>query len=201
MKYFSGLLFAVVVANCSHGAEPADGLHVPAIFGDHMVLQRDKPIRVWGWDKPGQKVSVLIAPEEPGLDGQARSGKAGDDGRWEVTMPAMKAGGPYRFEITGSESKNFKDVMIGEVWICSGQSNMAWTVKNSNHSELEIAAANFPNIRMISVPQVGTQEPQNDFKGHWARCSPEVAKEFLCSRLLLRSPTAPHVERSNRPGR
>ena len=169
-------LLAVATGTCL-GQQPKE-LLVPSVFSDHMVLQRDQPVRFWGWDKPGQEVSVLVVLDQNGVEGNIRGVKAGDDGRWEVTLPEHPAGGPYNVEIRGSSSKQYKDVLFGEVWVCSGQSNMAWPVSNANHSELEIAGANFSNIRLISVPQVGLQAPQKNFKGEWTRCSPETVKNF-----------------------
>ncbi len=144
---------------------------LPAIFGTHMVLQRDMNDRVWGWAEPGEKVTVTIAT-------QSKSTETGADGRWSVTLDPLPAGGPHTLTVKGKNIITFEDVLVGEVWICSGQSNMQWAVGQSNDADLEAATAKFPNIRFISVPQVGTQEPQRDFKGSWQACSPATVKEL-----------------------
>ena len=147
-------------------------IRTSSIFGDSMVVQRDQPIRVWGWTQPQAKVEVSLADK-------SASGTANDSGRFDVKLPALPAGGPHEMKITaGSESKTFVDVLVGEVWVCSGQSNMAWSVSNSNDQDLETLAAKFPKIRLISVPQVGTQEPQDDFNGQWQACTPETVPGF-----------------------
>ena len=94
---------------------------VPAIFGSHMVLQRDQKDRVWGWAEPGEEVTVKIA-------GQSQTAKAGPDGSWQVMLDPMPAGGPHVLTIQGKNTVKFDDVLVGEVWICSGQSNMQWPV-------------------------------------------------------------------------
>ncbi len=144
---------------------------VPAIFGSHMVLQRDQKDRVWGWAEPGEEVTVKIA-------GQSHATKAGPDGSWQVMLDAMPAGGPHVLSIQGKNSLQLEDVLVGEVWICSGQSNMQWSVAGSRDSDLEMATARYPSLRLITVPNLGTQEPQKDFQGSWQDCRPETAAGF-----------------------
>jgi len=143
----------------------------PSIFGDHMVLQRNHANPVWGWADAGERVTVSIA-------GQEHSARADRNGDWKVKLDPLPAGGPHRLTIKGRNTLNYDDVLVGEVWICSGQSNMAWPVQNSYDGDLVALTANHPEIRLISVPQVGTQEPQNDFDGEWAHSSPAVVKDF-----------------------
>ncbi len=100
------------------GGARAD-VKVPAIFGSHMVLQRDQKDRVWGWAEPGEEVTVKIA-------GQSHATKAGPDGSWQVTLEPMPAGGPHVLSIQGKNTLTLDDVLVGEVWLCSGQSNMQW---------------------------------------------------------------------------
>ena len=144
---------------------------LPAIFGSHMVLQRDQKDRVWGWAEPGEKVSVEIA-------GQSKTVDTGSDGAWQVVLDPMSAGGPHKMTVKGKNTVAFEDVLVGEVWICSGQSNMEWGLAISYEGDLAIKAANHPKIRLISVPKVGTQEPQKDFKGKWTICTPETVGGF-----------------------
>jgi sialate O-acetylesterase len=145
---------------------------LPAIFGSHMVLQRDQKDKVWGKANPGDTITVTIA-------GQEKTAKAGDDGQWSVMLDPLPAGGPHTLTVKGPDNTvTFEDVLVGEVWICSGQSNMQWSVGQSNDAELEILSAKYPNLRLISVPQVGTQEPQWTFNGQWAPATPETVKDF-----------------------
>jgi sialate O-acetylesterase len=144
---------------------------VPAIFGSGMVLQRAQKDRVWGWAEPGEEITVK-------LGGQTKSTKADADGSWRVMLDPMPAGGPHTLSIAGKNSLQFDDVLVGEVWICSGQSNMQMSVGSAKDADLEIAAARFPNIRLITVPNIGTQEPQQTFRGRWQACSPRTVGGF-----------------------
>ncbi|MFT4734236.1 MAG: sialate O-acetylesterase [Algoriphagus sp.] len=147
-------------------------IKLPAIFGDHMVLQQKQNNPVWGWAEPSEKVTVEI-------NGQSHSTITNANGSWRVILRPIPAGGPYKMYIEGESSVFFfDDVLVGEVWICSGQSNMQWELKNTNSGELAIAAANYPNIRLITVPRVGTSETQDNFEGSWEATSPETAADF-----------------------
>ncbi len=147
-------------------------IKLPAIIGDNMVLQQKQANPIWGWDTPGTDVTVKFA-------GQTKTAKAGADGKWTVKLDAVPANAkPATIAIQGTTAKELKNVLVGEVWVCSGQSNMQWTVSGSWDADLEIATAKYPNIRLISVPQVGTQEPQTDFKGQWQECSPATVGPF-----------------------
>ena len=147
-------------------------LMVPAIFGDNMVLQQQLANPVWGWDTPGAEITVRFA-------GQTKSAKAGDDGKWSVKLdPVPASAKPATLSIQGTSAKEFKNVLVGEVWVCSGQSNMRWTVASSWDSDLEIASAKHPLIRLINVPNVGTQEPQRDIAASWTECNPETVGAF-----------------------
>src|SRR5207237_789951 len=146
-------------------------VRMPAIFTDHMVLQQGQKNRVWGSADPGEDVIVTIA-------GQRQTAKASEKGKWQVTLDALPVGGPHTLAITGKNKLAVEDVLVGEVWICSGQSNMQWEVRQANDGDLETKTAKYPKIRLISVPQVGTQEPQDDFKGKWEICTPQTAAQF-----------------------
>ena len=147
-------------------------IKLPAIIGDNMVLQQKQANPIWGWDTPGTEVTVTFA-------GQTKTAKAGADGKWTVKLDAVPANAqPATIGIKGTNTRELKNVLVGEVWICSGQSNMQWSVNASWDADLEIATAKYPNIRLISVPQVGTQEPQQDFKGQWVECSPQTVGPF-----------------------
>jgi sialate O-acetylesterase len=144
---------------------------LPNIFGDHMVLQRGQQNPVWGWADKGEKVTVTIGD-------QSHSATANDKGEWRVKLAPMKVGKPLTLTVKGRNTFKFTDVLVGEVWICSGQSNMAWSVGQADDADLEVMTAKQPNIRIISVPQVGTQEAQDNFKGKWERCSPQNIGSF-----------------------
>lgn len=147
-------------------------LKLPAIIGDHMVLQQKQANPIWGWDTAGTKVTVTFA-------GQTHTATAGTDGKWTVKLAAVPANAnPQTLTIAGTTKREIKDVLVGEVWMCSGQSNMGWTINQSRHGDLESLASKHPNIRLITVPRVGTQELQTDFKGKWEAATPETVKAF-----------------------
>jgi sialate O-acetylesterase len=123
------------------------------VFGDNMVLQRDARDRIWGWTTPGTAVVVTLA-------GKAFTGKADKTGRWTVTTSPLPAGGPYTVTIAGPESRTLSNVMLGDVWLCSGQSNMEMGIAKVNNAAAEIAAANYPNIRLYRVARTISPTPQ-----------------------------------------
>ncbi len=145
---------------------------VPNIFSDGMVLQQGQANRIWGRDNPGQVVTVSMGDASV-------TGTADASGDWEVSLPAMKVGDPQTLNIAGSSKRSVSDVLVGEVWICSGQSNMQWSVVSSNDSDLERLTANYPNIRMINFPQVGSQEPiWSHDERKWQVCTPDNVNGF-----------------------
>ena len=151
---------------------PAEAdVKLPAIVGPNMVLQRDIPVPIWGWADPGEEVTVTFA-------GQTKTTKAAADGCWAIRLDPLTAGGPGVLTVAGKNTVKLENVLVGEVWLCSGQSNMGMTVARSNNANEEIAAAKFPSIRLFGVPLVGTQEPQYDCKGAWAECSPQTVGNF-----------------------
>lgn len=155
--------------SCATSARAEIG--VPSIFGENMVLQQKQENKVWGWGEAGESVTVTLA-------GQSAQTVVDAEGKWELKLKPMAAGGPHRLSIAGKNKLSFDNVMIGEVWICSGQSNMAWPVTRSNDPQLEIKTANYPNIRLISVPQVSAESPQRDFNGEWKVCTPQTVADF-----------------------
>ncbi len=148
-------------------------LKVAHIFGDHMVLQRDKPIKIWGWNSAGENVNVSF-------NGQQKSATTDVSGNWQITLDALAAGGPLSLSINDSdESKVFSDILMGDVWLCSGQSNMEFKVANVENSTEEIKNANYPNIRHIEIPKALSFTPEKDFEAQdWKVCSPETAGGF-----------------------
>lgn len=144
---------------------------LPAMFTDHAVLQRDMPVPVWGWASPGEDVHVAIA-------GQTHKTKADDKGNWQVTLEPLKVGEPLKLVVEGKNRLQVNDILVGEVWLCSGQSNMEWPVSLATNSDLEIAAANHPQIRLVRVKEPGNQAAVEDFDGQWKVCSPKSVGEF-----------------------
>ena len=147
-------------------------LKLPSIIGDHMVLQQNQRNLLWGWDAPGTIVTVTFS-------GQTIIAQAGSDGKWSANLNSIPASDkPQTLTINGTEKKEIQDVLVGEVWMCSGQSNMGFTLAGDWNGDIEAAASKLPNLRLIKVPPVGTQELQSDFKGQWRASTPEAARNF-----------------------
>ncbi len=146
-------------------------IRLPAVVGDHMVLQRDLPLPIWGWADPGEEVNVTFGEAEA-------SATADASGKWRITLPAMKAGKALEMTLVGKNTIKLVDILIGEVWLGSGQSNMQWSVEVSDNAKSEIAAANFPDIRLFSVPLVPSGKPASDVNARWVACTPETVKGF-----------------------
>lgn len=146
-------------------------VRLPKVFSSHMVLQRQKPIIIWGWAQPNETVTVQIS-------GASTQAQANERGEWKATLPAMEAGGPYELTVTGSSTVKYEDVMVGEVWLCSGQSNMEMGIGRVQNAEREIAEANYPQIRLLKVQRDWEATPQSDLKGgEWKVCSPKTIRE------------------------
>ncbi len=147
-------------------------IRLPKILGDNMVLQRNKPITIWGWADANEKVSVQ-------LNKQSKSAKADKSGKWIVVLSPEVAGGPYQLVVKGKNTITLSNILIGEVWVCSGQSNMEWPVRNSNNAAEEIKNAMFPSIRHFEVTKSVSTKPEDDVKGGvWNVCSPETVGSF-----------------------
>ncbi|HOZ45451.1 MAG TPA: sialate O-acetylesterase [Candidatus Hydrogenedentes bacterium] len=163
-------IVAIVVLASAFSA--AAELTVPSIIGDHMVLQQGKRLPIWGKADPGQAVVVAIA-------GKEAKAVADDQGRWQVKLPKLPFGDPLEMTISaGDTSLTFSDILVGEVWIGSGQSNMQWTVQDSNNAAEEIAAAAHPNLRLFYVERTVATEPQENCNGAWTACTPETIPGF-----------------------
>lgn len=173
---------AATLALTAGPATRAD-IRLPRVFGSHMVLQQGQPVPVWGWAAPNEEVTVEFA-------GQKKSAKADAGGAWSVELDPMPASAEPRtmtVSTSGAPSANpqsalhnpqFTDVLVGEVWLCSGQSNMEFPVSAADRSAEEIAAANWPQIRHIGVPKLTAGAPQTDVKADWQVCSPTTAGGF-----------------------
>jgi len=147
-------------------------VRLPSVLNDNMVLQRDIPINIWGWANPGEKVTVQY-------NGQKISGNANSDGKWIVQLNMMKAGGPYEMHINGKNEIVLKNILIGDIWVCSGQSNMEFQLNKSNDAANEIVLANYPSIRLYTIKRRMSEKPLDDINNSkWEICSPATAAEF-----------------------
>jgi len=156
---------------------------LPKIFGDNMVLQRNKPIPLWGWGSPNEKITIRF-------NHQTKTVTTDLNGNWKVNLDKEAAGGPYQLVLKGINTVTFKNVLVGEVWICSGQSNMEMPIegwgKINNYQE-EIAAAKYPQIRHIKIPNTVNSTPQKDISPGdstivpWQVCSPQTAGDFTAA--------------------
>jgi sialate O-acetylesterase len=145
---------------------------LPPLFGSNMVLQQGIDIPVWGWASAGERVTVT-------LEKNAVKTRAGKNGKWRVTLPKMNYGGPFKMTVKGKNLHTIENVMIGEVWVCSGQSNMEWKVSKTKNAEAEIASANNTNIRLFTVKKRVSKEPQENLEdGEWMICSPQSVPDF-----------------------
>jgi len=145
---------------------------LPLLFSNNMVLQQGIEIPVWGWASPGEKITVTI-------DKTVASAKTTKDGKWSLKFPAMEYGGPHKMTVTGKNTVTFENIMIGEVWVCSGQSNMEFHLITAKNGEEEIAASDYPDIRLFTVKKRISQNPQDQLEdGEWLKCSPATSPHF-----------------------
>ena len=164
------------------------------LFSENAVLQRDRPLPIWGWTKPG--TSVVVA-----LDAHPQTTVAAADGRWMVTIAPHPAGGPHSLSVTDAETGDSAmrgNIAFGDVWLCGGQSNMAFDIRGTNNPDAEKAAADYPNIRLLRVPNAITAGPLESFEGRtWQVCTPQTILEFSAvgyyfGRDLQRRTESPH---------
>lgn len=153
---------------------------LPAVIGDHMVLQLGRDIPFWGWAEASEEVTVTILPKETvdGKGAESATTMAGADGRWFLKLPARTKPGAVEVKIAGKNAVVLTDVLVGDVWLCSGQSNMDWPVKASLNHQDEIAEANYPQIRIFKVERSTARVPQADIEGKWIECSPETVGDI-----------------------
>ena len=161
------LIFLLSVLSVSVHANIA----LPSMFSDNVVLQRDISVPVWGWADAGEKVTVVF-------HGQTKTTTAGDDGKWVVRLDPLSAGGPHSLVVEGNNRVEVKNVLVGEVWVCSGQSNMQWSVNQSWNADLEIKTAKYPQIRLMTLNIPGQQKDVEDFPAEWQVCSPDTVSNF-----------------------
>jgi sialate O-acetylesterase len=147
-------------------------VRLPAIIGNNMVLQADKPLPIWGWAEPGEDVTVSLRDAKI-------TAKADAQGTWSVKLPAQKSSAdPAEMTVAGKNSIKITNILVGEVWGGSGQSNMEQSVAGSANKDQEIQAANFPSIRLFLVPKRLSPKPLNDVNASWVVCSPQTIPNF-----------------------
>ncbi|MDA0659780.1 MAG: sialate O-acetylesterase [Planctomycetota bacterium] len=164
------LLSSSIWIACLSGPVVAEVV-LPNVFGDHMVLQTGQKNKVWGHAAAQEAITVSIADQQ-------HATTADENGDWNIFLDPLAVGGPHELTIRGSNEVRFSDVMVGEVWICSGQSNMQWWIKLTDDPDLERIAANSRQIRMINFPQTGSQEAIWTHDRAWQVCSPETVANF-----------------------
>lgn len=162
------IIFCLLICNGSIAQ-----VKLPRLVRDSMILQRDTKINIWGWASPKEKVTVRF---------QSKTYKTttGTDGKWKLQLPALKAGGPYTMDISGKNKITLKDILVGDVWVCSGQSNMVHQMKLHIRYNDDVAAANYPQIRHFWIPTMSDlQGPHDDLPtGYWKWANPEHVQEF-----------------------
>lgn len=170
LRYFLQLANCLVIWLAASNAVRAD-VRLPAVFSDHMVLQRDAKVAIWGWADVGEEVFVSIA-------GQTRSTKTDAGGKWRVQLHNLAAPGPHTLSIKGHNLVIVQDVLVGEVWLASGQSNMEMAMSGTEGFAQERAAAQIPEFRMFNVVRHTAREPQTDCQGEWLICSADTVGRF-----------------------
>ncbi|MFI1770902.1 sialate O-acetylesterase [Thalassobellus citreus] len=145
---------------------------LPSIFTHHMVLQQQDEVKIWGWADPNEAITI-----SPSWSNETYKAKTTNQAHWELKIKTPKYGGPYTITISGYNEIVLKDILIGEVWLCSGQSNMEmsanWGIKNG---DFEVSQANYPNIRFFNIPKTSAKTPQNNVSANWEVCTPESMK-------------------------
>jgi len=164
-------LILLITALAAVQVQTRAAVRLPHILGDNMVLQRGVPLPVWGWADPGEQITVCFADHEAGT-------KADAEGKWKVTLPAAKSGGPYEMTISGKNTLKLTNILVGEVWICSGQSNMAWSVGGSRNGKTAIPAEGYPQMRLFKIPKTACGTPMPDVEASWQPCIGRDARKF-----------------------
>ncbi len=170
MRSLRTFVLAAFISASADSIASAD-VKLPAVIGDNMVLQQGSELPFWGWAEPGEGVTVTVA-------GKTATATTAADGRWLVRVPAVTKSGVVEVVVAGKNSITLKNVLVGDVWVCSGQSNMQWRVLESTGAKEEIPAAKYPPIRLFKVERQTALEPQPDVEGKWVECSPESIGEF-----------------------
>ena len=165
--FFVTFLVSVVLTSTLHAI-----VKLPSVFSENMMLQRDKALNVWGWADKNEKIEVVF-------NSQKLNTKADKNGNWKILLLPMIYGGPYKLTVKGKSNViALNNILVGDIWLCSGQSNMEFQVKQANNAKIEIDSANYPQIRSFNVTQEMSFVPKNDFQGKWEVCSPLSVGNF-----------------------
>jgi sialate O-acetylesterase len=181
MKRISGIVLTAALFLLLHCVVATANVKLPAVVGDHMVMQQNTTVAIWGWAEPGEKISVTPSWQQPDAGSSAT---AQQDGSWMSLLKTPKAtgtpkaAGPFTIKIESNNKIVLEDILIGEVWLCSGQSNMVWPLANCDNSETELATADFPYIRLFYIDRDISRIPKNNCNGVWKQCTPENASDF-----------------------
>jgi sialate O-acetylesterase len=143
---------------------------LPGLFSDNLVLQQEMRVPIWGWADDGEKVTVEFRGK--------KASTIAKDGKWAIRIDNFKAGGPDTLTISGKNTLVLKNVLVGEVWVCSGQSNMEWPLEKSFEPEGDIAASTIPMLRLFTVPKLKADQPTNDVDASWQECNPQTTTKF-----------------------
>ena len=171
MQSIVPLRSAILVTTIFAALHASAAVKLPAIISDHMVLQQDATLPIWGWAEAGEEVIVSVA-------GTTERTKADAAGKWSVKLGKLKAGGPHTLTVKGTNELTVNDVLVGEVWLGSGQSNMAMRVNGAKDYELEKPAANWPQVRMFTESSGAATTAQAGGAGAWVVCAPETVGAF-----------------------
>jgi sialate O-acetylesterase len=145
---------------------------LPSVVSDNMMLQRDMPAQIWGWADKGENVTLTF-------NGQTAKTKAGKDGVWQVQLKAMPYGGPYEMTIKGKNAITLKNILIGDIWVCSGQSNMEWILTNADNGNEEVQNSDYPHIRLLQIGKAMSNIPlDNAVSNGWEVCNPNSSNNF-----------------------
>ncbi len=150
-----------------------DAIRFPGWFSDHMVLQRERPIPIWGWAKAGEKVKVQLGDE-------TQTAQADSGGRWQVSFSPRPVGGPFVLSAETGAKIRISDVLIGDVWLISGQSNMQIPVKKGTGAEEAIETSLDDKLRLVHIRERPAYYPMNDVNGQWETASPQTVPMFPC---------------------
>lgn len=176
------ILFMSLIFTVAHAE-----VKLPTVLSSNMVLQRDIPLNIWGWAKPGEKVSVSF-------NGQNLNAVALADGTWKVTLKPMKAGGAFDMDIKGQNTITLKNILIGDVWVCAGQSNMDMRLIESKDGKEDVANANCPSIRLFCVPRNFSERVlDNTAPSEWKECTPQSVENFTAVGFLFGKDIQPKI--------
>lgn len=168
MRFVQRSLWTMAVVLLAGLSAAQANVRLPAVISNNMVLQKDVPLPIWGWADAGEDIAVTFG-------GNTVTGKANGAGKWKVTLPAIAtAGGPHEMTVKGKNEIKISNILVGEVWAGSGQSNMQWSVNASMNAPEEIANAKFPKIRLFMIPLVPAGTPADNVEAKWVECSPQT---------------------------